>query len=522
MNNLEKQLWAIADDLRGNMDASEFKNYMLGFIFIKYLSEKVECVGNEDLKSENIITKYADLTGEEEYLSILLENQKEALGYSIHPKYLFSSFIKKISTSENIIGDLSEALVEIEKSTSGLESSDDFIGLFDDIDLSNNKLGATGSERNALVSKIIVKINDIEGLTENDDNLGAAYEFLIKQFASSAGKKGGEFYTPEEISEVVSKLAINGREKVQTIYDPTCGSGSLLLKAAKQTNFYRIYGQELNVSTYNLARMNMFLHGIKFRQFDLKQGDTLINDKFSDFTGSKGFDAIVANPPFGVKWDSDLIDIDEDDRFSKYGKLAPKSKGEYAFLQHMIYHLNDTGVMVSVVPLGVLFRGASEGNIRRYMIEEENVVDTVIGLPSNLFYGTPIPACIIVFRKNRATNDEVLFIDATKGFEKQKNQNILRKKDIDKIVETSKERKVIDKYSYLASIEEIKENNYNLNIPRYVDTFEEEEPIDLHEVAFELAENRKQQAILEDQIKEQLKELGINSIDDLRGSNEGK
>lgn len=495
MNNLEAQLWKIANDLRGSMDSSEFKNYMLGFIFFKYLSENIENVANKELELEDI-KEFKNVHNDIELENELKELMTEKIGYYLEYKYMFSQFINRIKKDEDILMDLDAAFKYIENSTVGTDSEDDFQGLFDDLDLTNNKLGATTSAKNALISSIMINIDAIEGLTDNVDILGNAYEYLIKMFASDAGKKGGEFYTPKEVSTVVAKLATVNVVKARSLYDPTCGSGSLLLNAYHELNgdITKVYGQELNVTTYNLARMNMFLHGVKFNKFSIQRGNTLTEDKFEKYEGETGFELIVANPPFGVNWDANPVMLSSDPRFVKYGKLAPKSKGEFAFLQHMLYHLHENGTMVSVVPHGVLFRGAAELHIRKYMIEMENVIDAVIGLPANLFYGTSIPACIIVFKKCRE-NDDILFIDASKEFDKVKTQNVLSEEHINKIVETYKSRSDIDKYSRKVAISEIEENEYNLNIPRYVDTFEEEEPIDIDEVNREIA--RLKQAAIE-------------------------
>jgi type I restriction enzyme M protein len=312
--------------------------------------------------------------------------------------------------------------------------------------------------------------------------LGDAYEYLIGKFASGAGKKAGEFYTPQEVSIVLAKLVTTGKNKLRSVYDPTCGSGSLLLRVAKEVKeVSSFYGQELNRTTYNLARMNMILHGVHYRKFDIKQEDTLEYPQHID----QRFEAIVANPPFSANWSANQLFM-SDDRFSQYGKLAPKSKADYAFVQHMVHHLAENGSMAIVLPHGALFRGGAEEHIRKYLIHEKNFLDTVIGLPANIFYGTSIPTCILVFKKCRENPDDILFIDASEHYEKVKTQNILTQENIDKIISTFRERKTEDKYSYLASISEVEENDYNLNIPRYVDTFEEEEEIDVDTLATEI------------------------------------
>ena len=504
MSNYETKLWAIADKLRGNMDANEFKNYMLGFIFYRYISEKLEITLNKLLEEEKIT--FQEAYHDKSYENYLEKEGIEKLGYFIQPKYLFSSIINEINQGKEILECLSNALQEINDSTINTKSQDDFQNLFEDMDLNSSKLGNSNAEKNKLISDILLDINDIDFKLEKDnsDILGDAYEYLISQFASSAGKKAGEFYTPQEVSTILARIVTQDKSRLKNVYDPTCGSGSLLLRVSKEADVSTFYGQELNQTTYNLARMNMILHGVKYDHFDIKQGDSLENDKHKKLK----FDAVVANPPFSAKWSSDNSFIN-DERFSGYKKLAPKSKADYAFIQHMIYHLNEEGTLAVVLPHGVLFRGAAEGSIRKYLIKELNYLDAVIGLPKNIFYGTSIPTCILVFKKYREHKQDILFIDASEHYEKVKNQNKLRAEDIDKIVTTYAERKTIDKYSYIATLEEIEENDYNLNIPRYVDTFEEEEPIDLDKLVDELEQIEKEIREVDEKIIEYCKEIGI-------------
>lgn len=502
---LEQKLWAIADILRGSMDANEYKNYILGFIFYKYLSEKIVTFLNKDLEQDELTFKQAYET-DDEYKEILEEESVETLGYFLEPKYLFETIVEKAKINEFILEDLERALKKIGDSAAGSESEDDFENLFEDVDLKSSKLGKTPDEKNKKISEVILKLSEIDFKLEDTerDILGDAYEYLIGQFASSAGKKAGEFYTPQEVSKILAKIVTTGKTKIKKAYDPTCGSGSLLLRISKEAKVADFYGQELNQTTYNLARMNMILHDIPFNYFDIKRGDSLEHPQHIDMQ----FDAIVANPPFSAKWSSDKK-FNEDPRFSEYGKLAPKSKADYAFVQHMIYHLSEDGCMAVVLPHGALFRGAAEEKIRTHLIKNKNYIDAIIGLPANIFYGTSIPTLIMVLKKCRNNEDDILFIDASQEYEKIKNQNKLRPEDIEKIVTTYKNREEIEKYSHKATIEEIEENDYNLNIPRYVDTFEEEEPIDLDEVVREIRKIDEEMKEVDAKIIKYCKELGI-------------
>ena len=501
---LHSKLWSIANDLRGNMEANEFKNYILGLIFYRYLSEKVESRVNDLLSEDDI--DYLTAWQDEEYKEGLKEELLEQIGYFIEPTYLFSNLVNSIENGNFDIEMLQKAINSITESTIGMDSQEDFDNLFDDMDLSSTKLGKDVKSRSKLIAKVISNISSIEFSHEDTeiDVLGDAYEYLISQFASNAGKKAGEFYTPQQVSKILAKIVTIEKTDLKNVYDPTCGSGSLLLRVAKEAKVRKFYGQEFTSTTYNLARMNMLLHDVNYNNFDIKNNDTLENPEHIDMK----FEAIVANPPYSAKWSADDKFLD-DDRFSPYGKLAPKSKADFAFIQHMIYHLDDNGTMAVVLPHGVLFRGASEGVIRKYLIEEKNVLDAVIGLPANIFYGTSIPTVILVFKKNRKNKDDILFIDASNEFEKGKNQNNLTDDNVEKIVKTYKERSTIDKYSYVATLDEIKENDYNLNIPRYVDTFEEEEEIDLDLVSQKIKSIDKEIAEIDEKLSVYLKELGL-------------
>lgn len=514
---LERQLWSVANVLRGKMNADEYKNYILGFIFYKYLSEKLEKYANEDLlKSDGIIFRDIQENTKEgkEILQHVKQHCVSHLGFFLKPTELFSYIVKKgkgeiENESTFIIEDLKKVLDDIEKTSAGTESEDDFKGLFGDMDLSSSKLGSREKDKNEVIVSVLSELSGIDFRLEDtkSDLLGNAYEYLIGEFAAGAGKKGGEFYTPSQVSCLLAQIVSIDKKRIKSVYDPTCGSGSLLLRLSDFTNVTHYYGQELNPTTYNLARMNMILHGVNFNNFKILRGNTLTEDMHADLKS----EVIVANPPFSLDWkgESDPALL-HDDRFSQYGRLAPKSAADYAFVTHMLHHLEDNGTMAIVLPHGVLFRSGAEGHIRKYIIEKQNYLDAVIGLPSNLFYGTSIPATILIFKKCRKDTDNILFIDASKEYNKDKNQNTLTNDNIKKIFETYKERKEMQKYSHIASMEEIEENDYNLNIPRYVDTFEDEEEIDIEEVSKKLKELHKNENGLLEKIAEFCDELKIN------------
>ncbi|WP_039651895.1 type I restriction-modification system subunit M [Clostridium tyrobutyricum] len=525
-NNLQtitSKLWAMANELRGTMDASEYKNYILAFMFYRYLSEHQE----QYLVGNNVIDVADGQSTNDAYLKQAvgadlddyLEDISSSLGYAIAPNDTWESLINKINDSQVIPSDYQTIFDNFNKNAElNKEAVKDFRGIFNDVNLGDSRLGSSTNERAKSLNNIVKLVDEIEYKGDNGkDILGEIYEYLIGKFAASAGKKGGEFYTPHQVSKILAKLVTNDVEKSDeffNLYDPTMGSGSLLLTVGEELpngSPIKYFGQELNTTTYNLARMNLMMHDVPYNNMTLNNADTLEND-WPDGPDGKGidhprsFDAVVANPPYSAKWDNDKTKL-KDPRFSDYGKLAPASKADYAFILHSIYHLNNTGTMAIVLPHGVLFRGAAESKIRQTLIEK-NYLDTVIGLPANLFYGTSIPTAILVFKKNRKTKD-ILFIDASNDFEKGKNQNNLSDENVDKIINTFKERKDVDKYAYVASIDEIKENEFNLNIPRYVDTFEEEAPIDLEEVNRQLEQDNKEIAELEAKINEQLKILGV-------------
>ena len=494
--DITSKLWEMANKLRGTMDASEYKNYILPFMFYRYLSENQD----EYLKA-NGLEDFYEVTTEEEKEDYLEEISK-GIGYAIDPAYTWNKIVSKIENHKIKASDFQDMFDSFNTNAKRNELAEaDFANVFSDVNLGDTRLGSSTNERAKALNDIVVMINEF---TFKDDSgrdvLGDVYEYLIGQFAANAGKKGGEFYTPHEVSQVLAKIVTIDAEGAGSqfrVYDPTMGSGSLLLTVQKElphgdeAGSVDFYGQELNTTTYNLARMNLMMHGVNYRNMELKRADTLDADwPFDEKDGAQiplKFDAVVANPPYSQNWNIKDVDREKDTRFKGYG-VAPASKADYAFVLHGLYHLDKAGTMAIVLPHGVLFRGASEGKIRKNIIDN-NLLDAVIGLPANLFYGTSIPTCVLVFKGREARqNKDVLFIDASNEFEKGKNQNKLTPDNINKIIDTYRNRENVEKYSHVASLAEIKENDYNLNIPRYVDTFEEEEVIPLSEVAQELTE----------------------------------
>ena len=470
-------LWSGADILRSKMDANDYKDYLLSLVFYKYLSdsylEKVYDLINDE-QPENL--EDAQRAYEEVYLDEgiddLLQDLKETFHYLIPPDLTYQKMYTNVKENKFKREDLQKAFNSIE------ESDPLFENLFDDVDLYSNRLGTGDMKQSATISELIREIANADLIHTGGDVLGDAYEYLIGQFASETGKKAGEFYTPQGPAKILTQIAIQGQEdkKGLTVYDCCMGSGSLLLNAKKysrEPEFIRYYGQELMTSTYNLARMNMFLHNIAPENQFLHNGDTLDADWPRE--EETEFDMVVMNPPYSAKW-SAAEGFKSDERFMNYA-LAPKSKADYAFLLHGFYHLKQTGTMAIVLPHGVLFRGAAEGKIRETLLQDGSIY-AVIGLPANMFYNTSIPTCIVVLKKHRKGRD-VLFIDASKQFVKEKKQNFMNDEHIQHVLELYSNRESVEKEAYLAEYKEIEANDFNLNIPRYVDTFEEEEEIDL-------------------------------------------
>lgn len=505
-SNIEEVLWKACDTFRGKIDSSRYKDYILSMLFVKYLSD----VCKE--KHDNYMKQY---DGDERRVERAMNRERFKINENSTFDYLYNN------KNDNEIGvKINLALADIENHNSGKLS-----GVFRAIDFNSSVDFGEVKEKNATLRNLLEDFKDLDlrpSQLNSADIIGDAYEYMIAMFASDAGKKGGEFFTPSQVSKLVSML-VQPKEN-DRIYDPTCGSGGLLLKAYKQipSGKVAIYGQEKNQQTWALCTMNMFLHGVDDAK--IWQGDTLSNPKNLENDQLMKFQVVVANPPFSLdKWDSGFLANAPDDNKGKKKMAAsldtynrfelgvpPTSKGDYAFILHMLASLDaQNGRMAVVLPHGVLFRGASEGKIRQQLIEM-NLLDAVIGLPANLFYGTGIPACILVFKKNR-NNQDVLFIDASAdgNFEKGKNQNILRDSDIERIFNTYIARESIDKYSYVATFDEIKENDFNLNIPRYVDTFEEEELINIDEVKNNIKNIEDELSEVQSQMKKYLEELGL-------------
>ncbi len=484
-------VWRACDSFRGTMDSSLYKDYILSMLFVKYLS---------DFYHEKVSALEAKYTGDKAMIQKALQREKFILDDRCTFEYLL-----KNKESANLGEVINKALERIEE-----DNPEKLNGIFRNVDFNDSKVLGDTKERNATLKNLLEDFSDPKldlspSKLAGRDVIGDSYEYLISHFASDAGKKGGEFYTPNEVSTLLAKLV--APTEGNRIYDPTCGSASLLIKAAKEVgnNNFAIYGQEKNGQTHALSRMNMYLHEINDAK--IEWGDTIRNPLHLENDKIMKFDIVVANPPFSLdKWGVEEAETDTYNRFKDIG-IPPKSKGDYAFVIHMIKSLNENGKMGVVLPHGVLFRGASEGKIRKKFIDD-NLLDAVIGLPANLFFGTSIPATILIFKKNRK-NKDILFIDASREFDKEKNQNAITDEQINKICATYSKRKQIEKYSYKASIEEIQENDYNLNIPRYIDTFEEEEQIDIKATKQQITAIEKELTKVKTQMDTYLKELDL-------------
>ena len=506
---LHKKIWSIADDLRGSVDGWDFKQYILGIMFYRYISENITNYINEgERKAGDKDFDYAKLSDK------VAETQREELvkekGFFILPSELFCNVHKKAKNDENLNETLEKVFKNIENSAKGAESEDDFAGLFDDIDVNSNKLGATVAKRNDKLVKILNGIADIkldDYKSNSIDAFGDAYEFLMSMYASNAGKSGGEFFTPQEVSELLTRLAVVGKKSVNKVYDPACGSGSLLLKSAKILGKENVrngfYGQEINLTTYNLCRINMFLHDIGYDKFDIACEDTLTNPQHWD---DEPFEVIVSNPPYSIKWaGNDNPLLINDPRYSPAGVLAPKSKADFAFIMHSLSWLATNGTASIVCFPGIFYRGGAEQKIRKYLVDN-NFIDCIIQLPDNLFFGTTIATCIMVLKKSKKDNN-ILFIDASKECVKVTNNNKLTDKNIDNIVKIFTDRKDIDYIAKLVSNTEIGENDYNLSVSTYVEKEDTREKIDIVELNKQIEEIVAREQVLRDEIDKIVKEI---------------
>lgn len=486
---LHRTIWQIANDLRGSVDGWDFKSYVLGFLFYRFISENLTTYLNkEEHRAGNTSFNYADISDEEaEYGRVDTVKEK---GFYILPSDLFENVCKNARTNPNLNETLSNVFKNIENSAKGFDSEESLKGLFDDIDVNSNKLGGTVIKRNELLVKIMEAIRDLNlgDFKENKiDAFGDAYEFLMSMYASNAGKSGGEYFTPQEVSELLAEITVVGKTSVNKVYDPACGSGSLLLKFAKVLGKNNVrqgfYGQEINITTYNLCRINMFLHDINFEKFSIAHGDTLTDPKHWD---DEPFDAIVSNPPYSTKWEGDnnplLIN---DPRFSPAGVLAPKNNADLAFTMHMLSWLSTSGTAAIVEFPGVLYRGGAEQKIRKYLIDN-NYIDTVIQLPANLFFGVGIATCIIVLKISK-TDNKSLFINASNEFVKVGNKNKLTKDNQKRILNTFKERKDDPYFAKLVDNTDVAANDYNLSVTSYVEQEDKREIIDITALNAEIA-----------------------------------
>ena len=507
---LHRKIWAIADDVRGAVDGWDFKQYILGILFYRFISENItEYFNLVEREAGDTEFDYAKISDEEAETDVR-PNTVEEKGFFILPSQLFENVVKTANTNENLNTDLANIFKSIEASAIGFASEDDIKGLFEDVDTTSNRLGGTVAEKNKRLADILIGISEINfgKFEDNDiDAFGDAYEYLISNYASNAGKSGGEFFTPQTVSKLLARLVMDGKSSINKVYDPTCGSGSLLLQMKKQFDEHIIdegfFGQEINMTNFNLARMNMFLHNVNYNNFSIKRGDTLLNPLHNE---EKPFDAIVSNPPYSIKWvgDADPTLIN-DVRFAPAGKLAPKSYADYAFIMHSLSYLSSKGHAAIVCFPGIFYRKGAEQTIRKYLVDN-NFVDCVIQLPENLFFGTSIATCILVMAKNK-TENKVLFIDASKEFKKETNNNILEEKNIENIVEEFRNRSDKEYFSRYVDKGEIEENDYNLSVSTYVEKEDTREIIDIKVLNKEIEETVIKINELRASINEIVKEL---------------
>ena len=518
---LANRLWAIANDLRGNMDASKFKNYILGVIFYRYLSERTENYMDELLKDDGI--SYRQALKNDKYASTVLGWSIEHLGYIIKPEYLWSSLIKDIKEEKFSIEHFEKSISALVSSTIGQESEAAFDKLFDDMNLQDKDLGKEVSDRTELIAKVMQKVNDIPFNVDNAkmDVLGTAYMILISLFASDAGKKGGEFFTPTCASKLLARLATVGLDEIKNAADSCAGSGSLLLEVQNHLSTKKVghfYATEKNGSNYNLLRMNLLMHGVPYKKFSCFNADSIKTDNYYENGVPISFDVQVENPPYSAKYDQNKSLL-EDPRFSACGVLVPQGKADLMFVQSMVYHMSEDGRIAVLLPSGALFRGKrgknggkndAEYDIRRHLIENLNVVDAIIGLPAKMFHGAKLPVIVMVLKKKRNGNsDNILFIDASKYFTQGKDMNFITDEDIERIYNAYVTRENVDKFAHVAYMDEIEGNDYNCNIPRYVKTIEAEEPVDIKKASEEIRKFDEEAKRIETQLDEMFKELGL-------------
>ena len=518
---LATQLWAIANELRGNMDASKFKNYILGVIFYRYLSEKTENYMDDLLKDDGIT--YREALKNEDFAPTIREWSIEHLGYIIEPKYLWASLIDEIKGAEFSIEHFDKAISALVASTIGQESEAAFDKLFDDMNLQDKDLGKEVSERTSLIAKVMQKVDSISFNVDDAemDVLGTAYMILISLFASDAGKKGGEFFTPTCASKLLARLATVGLDEVKNAADSCAGSGSLLLEVQNHLSTKKVghfYATEKNGSNYNLLRMNLLMHGVPYKKFSCFNSDSIKTDNYYENGEPLMFDIQVENPPYSAKFDQSPKLLD-DPRFSSCGVLAPQGKADLMFVESMVYHMSEDGRIAVLLPSGALFRGKqgknggkndAEYDIRRHLIENLNVVDAIIGLPAKMFHGAKLPVIVMVLKKKRNGNsDNILFIDASKYFTQEKSMNVISDEDIDRIVDAYINRVEIDKFAHVAKLDEVRGQDYNCNIPRYVDSFEREAPIDIAAASLNIKNLSMESSQIEERIQAIFADLGL-------------
>lgn len=507
---LHRKIWAIADDVRGAVDGWDFKQYILGILFYRFISENItEFFNSAEHEAGDLEFDYSSISDKEAERDFK-PNTVEGKGFFILPSQLFKNVVKTARENEDLNTDLANIFKDIEGSAIGYGSEEDIKGLFEDVDTTSNRLGGTVEEKNKRLADILVGIAEIgfEDFKNNHiDAFGDAYEYLISNYASNAGKSGGEFFTPQSVSRLLARIVMDGQSKINKVYDPTCGSGSLLLQMKKQFEEHIIeegfFGQEINMTNYNLARMNMFLHNVNYNSFSIKRGDTLINPLHGD---EKPFDAIVSNPPYSIKWVGDANPtLINDERFAPAGKLAPKSYADYAFIMHSLAYLSSKGRAAIVCFPGIFYRKGAEKTIRQYLVDN-NFIDCIIQLPENLFFGTSIATCVLVMAKNK-TENKILFIDASKEYKKETNNNILEETNIQVIIDEFKDRTDKEFFSRYVDKEEIVENDYNLSVSTYVEKEDTREVIDIKVLNKEIEETVKKIDELRASINEIVKEL---------------